>query len=554
MQVRIIDKSSNRTTGGSSYSLFKVQLPAQIVMISETDFTKETFPKEKDSFLLLNEPLNEHYKLIRKEAYEYSFLIPNTDTVTENSKKNKQDKDKSLASLIAKKFGLDPAKQITDQKLIDEFMNEYRSQTEEDKSDTSEITNEFVFDPAQFITDQSYIDAVLEGHQSQPETSQNKKAYNKSTSIKIPQQPDQHSSSKEKSSQDKVAFITKLIELSTQKRTDERTRDRLIKLIGDEVGRSGISREEVERIVEEKLKQGLAESETNETSKKFEIDLTRHKPINLVHFIDKFRDSEGIKFLTHSYEKQSVFERAEILKTAEQEYSHFKNQLPRRLDQRFIAYAFGKGKYKGKWYFNNQPFDLNWTSNQVVEWCKNNPGMHPIEKFGNEMIKPFQLSYKIENGLLAVYINEKLAKQLGEEYGNFDIQVIDCEKATFKTDVDSLLAAFNSLFASIKQRKDKSNKIKIIFRRKGRKRFLSIIHIDSFSDKSFEEDEKDILSGDLTQVKQNLYNICDWSIIAKNPSNKYNKLNILYDINQLAPREKVSDSIEGFTHILTFYS
>lgn len=554
MQVRIIDKTSNRTTGGSSYSLFKVQLPDQVVMVSEADFAKESFPKEKDGFLLLNEPLNEHYKFTSKENQVHSFLIPQKEIVNENPGKNKQEKDKLIASMLAKKFGLDPAKQITDQSLIDEYMDDYRSQIEELKSGTSGITNEFVLDPAQFITDQSYIDAVLEEHQSQPKTSQNKKSYNKNTPIKIPQQPDQLSSLKGKSSQDKVAFITKLIELSTQKRTDERIRDRLIKLIGDEIGRSSLSREEVERIVEERLKKGLVKSESKETSKKFEIDLTRHKPINLVHFIDKFRDSEGIKFLTHSYEKQGVFERAEILKTAEQEYSHFKNQLPRRLDQRFIAYAFGKGKYKGKWYFNNKPYDLNWTSNQVVEWCINNPGMHPIERFSNEMIKPFQLSYKIDDGLLAVYIYEKLAKQLGEEYGNFDIQVIDCEKAAFKTDVDSLLAAFNSIFAAIKQRKDKSNKIRIIFRRKGRKRFLSIIHIDSFSSKSFEEDEKDILSGDLNQVKQNLYNICDWSIIAKNPSAKYNKLNILYDINQLPPREKVSDSIEGFTHILTFYS
>ena len=71
---------------------------------------------------------------------------------------------------------------------------------------------------------------------------------------------------------------------------------------------------------------------------------------------------------------------------------------------------------------------------------------------------------------------------------------------------------------------------------------------------SFEEEEKDIIGGDLNEVKKNLYRVCDWSIISENPSNNCNQVNILYDIKQKNAKEIVNKPIEGFTHILTFYS
>jgi len=355
---------------------------------------------------------------------------------------------------------------------------------------------------------------------------------------------------------EKILFINKLLDYSVKKKVDNKTRERLFNLISKEVDSSSLSKEDVERIVEEKLKQ-VVHRNKKEKEQKFEVDLTKHQPMNMVDFIDKFRDSKGIKYLTHKFEiPGQKFNANVILEIAKKEFDDFvkEHKLTWNFYNNFKAFAFGEGKYKGKWYFNNKEYSINWKSQEVVKWMSENPGMHPIEKFEKQLIKPFQLSYKIENGILKDYIIERLTKSLGESYGNFKIEIIDCDKANFKTDVDSLLSGISGILNSVKQRENNSKKIKIKFERKGRNRFLKIIHLSSRSNKSFEEEESDILQGDLSDVKSFFYNVCDWTIISENPSNKINQINILYDVKNKNAKEYTTETIEGFTHILTLYS
>ena len=255
----------------------------------------------------------------------------------------------------------------------------------------------------------------------------------------------------------------------------------------------------------------------------------------------------------------------DALEIAKKEFWDFvkNNPIYSRFYNCFRVFAFGGYDYKNhkgeivkktEWSFNRTKYSLNWKSRKIEIWCSENPGMHPIEKFEDDLIKPFQLTYKIENGILKEYLIDRLAKALGNTYSNFDIEIIDCEKANFKTDVDSLLSGISGILNSIKQREIQSRKIKIVFERKGRTRFIKIIHVGSKSIKSFEEEEHDLLQGDLLNVKRSLFCVCDWSIVSENPSNKINQINILYDIKLKKAKESIDDPIEGFTHILTFYS
>ena len=125
------------------------------------------------------------------------------------------------------------------------------------------------------------------------------------------------------------------------------------------------------------------------------------------------------------------------------------------------------------------------------------------------------------------------------------------------------ISGLKNIFSSLKQRTDQSNSIKISFEAKstskGRLRIIKVIHIDSECDKPLIK--KEIFStdsgGDFKEAEQRFLQNCDWAIIAKNPDEEYNKLNILYDFTdtEIKPREKINpDAIEGFTHILTFYS
>lgn len=335
-------------------------------------------------------------------------------------------------------------------------------------------------------------------------------------------------------------------------------------MIGREIENSGELKEVIARI--EKLENELKPTKQESVEEKFELDLSAHQPLNLVNFIDKFRDSHGIKYLTHKFEVPGqIFSREEILEIAKKEFWDFvkNNPIYSRFYNCFRVFAFGGYDYKNhkgeivkktEWSFNRTKYSLNWKSQKIEIWCSENPGMHPIEKFEDDLIKPFQLTYKIENGILKEYLIDRLAKALGNTYSNFDIEIIDFEKANFKTDVDSLLSGISGILNSIKQREIQSRKIKIVFERKGRTRFIKIIHVGSKSIKSFEEEEHDLLQGDLLNVKRSLFCVCDWSIVSENPSNKINQINILYDIKLKKAKESIDDPIEGFTHILTFYS
>lgn len=301
-------------------------------------------------------------------------------------------------------------------------------------------------------------------------------------------------------------------------------------------------------------------TENNEIEEKI-MDLTKHKPIDVTRFLLNFRASEGLKFLTHDYDKSdSVFEYESILSIAKNEFDELATRfvIPSRLWSRINQFAFGDPN--GVWWFNKNKFELNWKSPELIDWMKRNPNTHPLknEEFDKGFITPFKKSIEIKAPELEYIFRNKLAENLESKYLSFDIQLIDLDKANFFTNVDSLQVGISYIIKAIRQRFANSNKIKVEFLRKadmeGRKRIIKIIHIGSASNNSLIKN--DLFQGDLLEAEKALFGICDWSIISKSPDPSINKLNILFDINSnIQPTEKIDESlIEGFTHILTFYS
>ncbi len=300
--------------------------------------------------------------------------------------------------------------------------------------------------------------------------------------------------------------------------------------------------------------------ENNEGEEK-EIDLSKHKPIDVNRFLLNFRASEGLKFLTHDYDKtDSQFEYADILKVAKKEFEDLSTRfvIPQNLYARINQFAFGNpDKF---WMFNNTTYKLNWKTPELLSWMESNPHTHPIrnEYFEKGLIVPFKKSIEIKAPELEYIFKNKLAENLGSNYLSFDIRLIDLDKANFYTNVDALQVGVSYLIKAIKQRFNNSNKIKVEFSRKadaeGRKRIIKIVHIGSESNKPL--DKKELLQGDLLEAEKAFFGICDWTIISKSPHNSVNKLNILFDVNsEKIPKEKIDDRlIEGFTHVLTFYS
>lgn len=300
--------------------------------------------------------------------------------------------------------------------------------------------------------------------------------------------------------------------------------------------------------------------ENNEKVEK-EIDLSKHKPIDVTRFLLNFRSSEGLKFLTHDYDNPgSVFDYNKIIAISKKEFKELSTEfiVPVNLLSRINQFAFGDPSKA--WWFNRLPYKLNWQSHELLSWMEANPITHPInnEVFEKGFITPFKKSIEIKAPDLEYIFKNKLAENLASKYLSFDIELIDLDKANFYTNVDALQVGISYIFKSINQRFKNSNKIRIEFLRKaddeGRKRIIKIIHLDSKCDKPM--DKKDLFQGDLLEAEKAFFGICDWSIISKSPDDSVNKLNVLFDINSnKIPKEKIEESlIEGFTHILTFYA
>lgn len=300
--------------------------------------------------------------------------------------------------------------------------------------------------------------------------------------------------------------------------------------------------------------------ENNEKEEK-EIDLSKHKPIDVTRFLLSFRASEGLKFLTHDYDKtDSVFDYNSILTIAKKEFNDLSSQfvIPPSLWARINQFAFGDPNKV--WRFNKVSYKLNWQSPELLSWMETNPITHPInnEVFEKGFITPFKKSIEIKAPDLEYIFKNKLAENLASKYLSFDIELIDLDKANFYTNVDAMQVGISYLIKAISQRFNNSNRIRVEFSRKadeeGSKRIIKIIHVGSECNKPL--DKKELFQGDLLEAEKALFGICDWSIISKSPDVSVNKLNILFDINSnRMPKEKIADSlIEGFTHVLTFYA
>ncbi len=301
--------------------------------------------------------------------------------------------------------------------------------------------------------------------------------------------------------------------------------------------------------------------ENNEKEEK-EIDLSKHKPIDVTRFLIHFANGKGLKFLTHEF--HGVFEYSKIINNALKEFYALSTEfiIPPRLWARIDQFGFGDPNKS--WYFNGKSYKLNWKSKELLNWINANPNIHPateLSPFRESMIIPFSKSYRIMAPKLYEIIKNKLAEK--GMYTSFDFginndRLINLDKASFYTDVDSFSTGLSYLFNSINQRIGNSNKLKIEFSSKsdtdGRKRIIKIVHVGSVCNKPLDKNE--LFQGDLLEAEKAFFGICDWSIISKSPDDSVNTLNILFDINSgKSPKEKIDDSmIEGFTHVLTFYS
>lgn len=314
-----------------------------------------------------------------------------------------------------------------------------------------------------------------------------------------------------------------------------------------------LSKGQFDKILElsdELLKREIKVTEGNNTVES--IDLKKHTPQKTKEFLSFF-SSDGLKFLVHDFDVAGmVYEYDVVLETSKKYFDKFTkgNFLSKSLYARIQTFAFNSEANKG-WSFNNKNYKYNWQHGEVIEWCKNNPGVSPFnaEKFRDEMIIPFRKSIRVKEREFWPLLQSIFTNKFGLSYVDFIINtdVEELEKADFYNDVEALVKGVSAISSTILERKDRSNQIKISYIKKGRRKYLIITHIGSSSTKPL---NTDILKGDLQQAANNFYRAYHYSIKAHHDG-RIQTMHLLYDIENGQDEFIETLEIEGFTHIIT---
>jgi hypothetical protein len=378
----------------------------------------------------------------------------------------------------------------------------------------------------------------------------------------------------------KYDFIQEVLE---NKRLKPDQRERVLQLAAREIGGEKSLDErisELEKILKDngRKEENLLkiESERSITSYidkglKKENKIPIHKPLDTKNLLLPFQNSQGLKFLTHSFngEKPAYEEFMQICKS---EFKQAKDDFPNastKLVGRIEVFAF---KEDPEWYLRNgkskKIYNTGWSKPVFIEWYKSSSN-HPFNssKWKKDMIIPFKDTIEVRAGTLWKLVEDQIDMAFG--LAKVDFKFIKNEElintAEFYTDVDMFQQAIFNIFCQIKDIGERLFKfrVKIDFENQtingGKFKVLTITHVNSKPTKV--ADDPELAKGDLKTIQGNLFGLCNYEILGEFPNSTFAKRIFLTDDrneyqNYVKPNKSMpieNGVIEGFTHVLKFY-
>ena len=363
---------------------------------------------------------------------------------------------------------------------------------------------------------------------------------------------------------DKYDFILNLIE---NKKLSPSQKERVLRLSILETKKDGIKKdtqlfkriEEIEKTLKGDINDGggISKQKTK-----------KHKPKETYELLNYFSSTDGgMKNLTHSF-NFGFIAYEDLMKKCREEFEQgikkYPN-VPEALLKRIEDFAFSESP---DWYIMRGDEKIvkkiGWTESAFVKWYKENQ-THPANDayYNSEMIVPFKETIQVRSdiGNLIKLINELADKVFQKETKPIIKESIHI--AQFYTDVDRLGLAIYHIFTAIKQASSKNfcDEVEIDFEIQDGVKIIKIVHIDSTPTKSV--NDFDFLGGDLGSVKNNLWSLCNYDILATFQEGEYRKV-ILSDKpietekneatgKWMGKNYKTEEKVKGFTHVLKFY-
>jgi len=292
----------------------------------------------------------------------------------------------------------------------------------------------------------------------------------------------------------------------------------------------------------------------------------KHQPQNLVKLLTNFTIDTPIKYSTHLWDFGDVTKEYEsfqgFIKAIKEQWVGIEYELkelsPNLYDK---IYNFLLNESNKHSWCSRADISIGWSSLEGLElWC--NRGNNPfdfqlvqnyevdgktITTFG-EIINLFKREIEIrnENNMLEnIFLEHQ--KKLGRK---FSVELIKLKGRTFYIDVEKLQDTIGRIFEEIKKRDAYEIQVEVV-EPNSESIELKITQLNSSSNRSAKEMIKEVDDGDFKIIKENLTNLCDWSIETNYEQGSY-RVNYLR-MSNIHEIEKTSNRVDGFTHILRFY-
>lgn len=280
---------------------------------------------------------------------------------------------------------------------------------------------------------------------------------------------------------------------------------------------------------------------------------TAHNPTTTADLLSTFTNPNGLKFLTHDFDPDSVLTIQDIKNRARNVLDSYENK--------FVDGALRKllnGFINGpEWIdYKNVTHSFYLNCEKIESWEKQNPLIHP--SLSNEFGQEFQLfrnTVRVSKPHLPEILNNII--ECDKFLQGLQIETEKLDKADFYTNVYVLVNyIFRRVLRDIAQRETKA-KVKIVYNRSVWNEYrlcsISITHIGSEANPVEEVVEKIKNGGGaMFNLLSSCNGYCDWTVEAKFEDGA-KRWRILNYIN-LPEFENLDDNqVEGFSHIFTFY-
>jgi len=289
----------------------------------------------------------------------------------------------------------------------------------------------------------------------------------------------------------------------------------------------------------------------------------KHNPKRLVNILTNFTKDTPIKYTTHPWDFGSIDSKHGgfdgFIKKVQEQFDDISQELEilspnlyKKIDSFLV-----QNDIKESWS-QKAEVKIGWqTIETLKKWCDEGKSPFDFElqtpitvedkklRLFKDVIELFKKEIQIRNEnnhLENIFLKQQ--KKLGKD---FKVELIKLQGKEFYTDVEKFENSIERIFDAIKIRKE-HNKVTIKIEEPDNETIEIIItQHGSCSYKSSEDMLRAVEGGDLNILKENLTNLCEWSIEDSYEDEGF-RVNCFSDEIELL--DKTPD---GFTHILRFY-